>query len=80
MPIYEYKCRECGAVAEFFLRGASVDETLSCPNCGSQSLERLLSTPSLVKGEATAVPGTTCCGRTERCEMPPCSDGGVCRR
>jgi len=24
--------------------------------------------------------GGTCCGRTERCDKPPCSDDGVCKR
>jgi putative FmdB family regulatory protein len=24
--------------------------------------------------------GGTCCGRAERCEKPPCSDDGVCKR
>jgi len=24
--------------------------------------------------------GLTCCGRTERCEKPPCSDDGSCKR
>ena len=24
--------------------------------------------------------GKTCCGREERCDSPPCSDDGVCKR
>ena len=24
--------------------------------------------------------GGTCCGRTERCDKPPCSDDGICKR
>ena len=24
--------------------------------------------------------GGTCCGRTERCDKPPCSDDGTCKR
>ena len=79
MPIYEYKCQECGEVAEFLFHSFANGKTLSCPKCGSHNLDRLLSIPSLLKGEATA-PGTTCCGRTERCETPPCSNGDVCQR
>ena len=78
MPIYEYKCQECGEVSEIFLRSAD-GQVARCPNCGSHNLDRLLSIPSLLKGGATAS-GTTCCGRTERCETPPCSTEDICRR
>jgi len=79
MPIYEYKCQTCGQVAEFLVRSLSSSENLSCPSCGSQNLERLFSVPSLLK-EKTSSPGHTCCGRTERCETPPCSTDDRCRR
>jgi hypothetical protein len=25
-------------------------------------------------------PGSTCCGRSERCDTPPCSNDGKCQR
>ena len=50
-----------------------------CPNCGSQNLDRLISAPNLLRGRTTTS-GTTCCGRTERCEMPPCSTDERCWR
>lgn len=79
MPIYDFRCQECGAVSEFLLPSSSDNRTLACPDCGSQNLEKLLSAPSLLKG-SNKVSGTTCCGRTERCEAPPCSTGKQCRR
>lgn len=79
MPIYEYKCQECGKVSEFFFRTSSDSRTFTCPNCGSHNLDKLLSVPSLLKVEADAA-DTTCCGRTKRCETPPCSSEGKCRR
>jgi len=79
MPIYEYKCRSCGQVSEVLIHGfASVKKPL-CSNCGSDNLQRLLSVPSLLK-EKTNAQGTTCCGRTERCDKPPCSTGERCHR
>ena len=77
MPIYDFRCQECGRVSEIFLRGAS--HTARCPACGSDNMERLISASYMMKMDAAA-PGTTCCGRTERCEAPPCSTGDVCRR
>jgi len=79
MPIYQYKCWECGEVSEFLVAIQSDSATLACKSCGSSNLERLLSAPNLLKASANPQ-GTTCCGRNERCEMPPCSTEGVCRR
>ena len=79
MPIYEYMCRDCGRVSEFLVKTIPGGENQSCPHCGSEDMERLLSAPRLLK-ENTSVPGHTCCGRTERCEAPPCSSGEQCLR
>jgi putative FmdB family regulatory protein len=79
MPIYDFRCQECGKISEFLLSGSSDSRTLDCPGCGSQHLERLISAPSLLRDKANA-PGTTCCGRTERCETPPCSTDKGCHR
>lgn len=78
MPIYDFRCKECGKVSEIFLRDFH-SGAIRCPGCGSEHLEKLFSVPYVVRGEASA-PGTTCCGRTERCEAPPCSTDDVCRR
>jgi putative FmdB family regulatory protein len=40
MPIYEFQCRACGHGFETLVRGS---EQPSCPTCGSQDIERLLS-------------------------------------
>jgi putative FmdB family regulatory protein len=79
MPIYQYKCRECGEVSEFLVPSSSSSRTLVCSGCGSHNLDRLISAPRLLKGGGAAR-GTTCCGRIERCEKPPCSTDGGCRR
>jgi len=79
MPIYDFRCQKCGEVSEFLVPNSVDGGTLACPGCGSQNLERLISAPSLLRERANA-PGTTCCGREERCEKPPCSNGERCRR
>lgn len=78
MPIYDYKCQECGKVSEILFRGTS-DQAVHCPDCGSSSMERLISSSYVVK-VGSQESGKTCCGRNERCETPPCSTGGACRR
>ena len=77
MPIYDFKCQECGKVSEILLRNS--DQSVHCPDCGSENMEKLISASYMVKTDVSA-PGTTCCGRAERCETPPCSTGDVCRR
>jgi putative FmdB family regulatory protein len=78
MPIYDFRCQECGKVSEFLLPSSADSRTLACPGCGSQNLERLMSAPGLLRNPTNS--STTCCGRTERCETPPCSSGGKCTR
>jgi len=79
LPIYEYKCQTCGQVFEFLASNLSDRGTLACSNCGSHNLEKLFSVPNLLKSKAAA-PGSTCCGRTERCETPPCSTNDRCQK
>lgn len=40
MPLYEFECRGCRQSFEKLVRG---HEQPSCPSCGSQDIERLLS-------------------------------------
>ena len=42
MPFYSYQCAGCGTAFETLVRS---DETPSCPSCGSDKLERVLSAP-----------------------------------
>ena len=82
MPIYEYKCLDCGKVSDF-LEGVIQTETeKKCKYCGSKKLSRMLSVSnvSLSKNIIGSQGGNTCCGREERCEKPPCSDDSVCKR
>ena len=77
VPIYEFKCLDCSGVSEVFVR--SNEQVLTCPDCGSDNLEKLMSSSYVVRTTGQ-ISGTTCCGRSERCEAPPCSSGDTCRR
>lgn len=76
MPIYEYRCQNCGKRVEILLHTGG--ETPRCPNCGSTLLEKLFSAPYVMSGQR--LPGRTCCGREERCATRACSTGEECRR
>jgi putative FmdB family regulatory protein len=77
MPIYDYRCKECGIISELLLRNPNHD--VRCPGCGSADMERLVSASYTIQVGSKS-PGTTCCGRAERCEKPPCAGGETCRR
>ena len=78
MPIYEYRCLSCGKISGIFLR-SSESEDIECPMCGSENLEKLLPASYAIKMNSS-IPGRTCCGKMERCEILPCSGEGTCRR
>jgi putative FmdB family regulatory protein len=78
MPIYEYRCATCGARVEVLVR--STPATPLCPECGSRLTDKLFSTPHILSSQSRRAAGHTCCGREERCDTPPCSSGGTCRR
>ena len=43
MPIYEYRCQECRRISSFLLLNLSDPFFPVCKQCGSHSLERVLS-------------------------------------
>jgi putative FmdB family regulatory protein len=45
MPIFEYRCSDCGHELELLVRKTSVP--VRCPSCGGAKLERLLSLPAV---------------------------------
>lgn len=62
MPIYEYKCEDCGKKIET-LQAVGQGEPANCPFCGGASLVRVMSAAFTPKGK-TFDPGIrhTCCG------------------
>ena len=79
MPIYEYRCETCGDVSEYLV-GLGDDERIQCKVCGASGMARILSASSFTLQSPGRMLGRTCCGREERCEAPPCSGEGACRR
>ncbi|MFQ5875370.1 MAG: zinc ribbon domain-containing protein [Dehalococcoidia bacterium] len=43
MPIYEYRCQNCGEKFEKLVRSINGAEQVVCPGCQSESVERRLS-------------------------------------
>ena len=71
MPIYEFKCLDCNNTFEklFFKSDEKVD--LSCPECKSQSLGRVVSESNYAMGSGSGSKQTTVttksCGGSNKC-------------
>ena len=52
MPIYEYRCRQCGRKQSIFWRSLSAvnEANAQCERCGSKQLTRLMSRVRVVRG------------------------------
>ncbi len=50
MPIYEYRCRQCRKKFEH-IHLTGTEETVCCPHCQSQELDRLISRVRVMKSD-----------------------------
>ena len=55
MPIYEFKCRDCGRLSSVFASSISSPVDAACKHCGSRALERALSRFAYHKSEQTVL-------------------------
>jgi putative FmdB family regulatory protein len=71
MPIYEYKCDNCGNHYEQIRRMADADSALECPDCRSERVKRQLSSFATTSGGTSMAAAESPCGR-------PACGGGRC--
>ena len=50
MPIYEYRCEDCGKVFEQLVFASDADAPVECPECGKHNTKRQLSSFSCGSG------------------------------
>jgi putative FmdB family regulatory protein len=79
MPIYEYRCKDCGMESEHIVFGS--EDEIKCPKCGSSNMEKLMSATSSLTGSSPhKMPGpkdTGCCGSRPG-EAAGCAGPGSC--
>lgn len=56
MPLFEYRCAECGSTFEAIVLSQS---KVSCPHCESEELERLHSTFAVSSGSRSSSRATS---------------------
>jgi len=70
MALYEYRCRDCGAVSEILV--FSSDETPECRKCGSTNLEKLLSSFAVSMGSSRSSTSAASCPTGSCCTTGTC--------
>lgn len=66
MPIFEYKCSQCGFVNEVLVKSASAKGP-ACPECGEKKVEKQFSAFSAVVKEPSAA--------ASKCQACPSAGG-----
>lgn len=68
MPMYDYRCKNCGEVFEELVMSSSTpDEEITCPKCKENKAERLISAPMISTGSSSAgssSSSSSVCGRS----------------
>ncbi len=76
MPIFEYKCGNCGKTFET-LELPGQENNVKCTNCGSDNLKKLISAPFLPSSVGKpANDDIRCCGSTAGAKG--CTPGSCC--
>ena len=79
MPLFEFKCNDCGQFSELLILGQN--DNPECSACGSNRLEKQVSAHSSLSGTAgNVMPGlkdTACCGSVPG-QASGCAGPGSC--
>jgi len=70
MPLFEYRCSQCGYLFEHLVRRSS-DRPGACPKCGSGKVEKELSTFSAHQAPEAGLPSCA----SGRCSTSSCATG-----
>ncbi len=71
MPIYEYKCNQCGEESEILHKSMNI-EKVECPQCQSEEMERLISVPGAVMTKSSAPGPMPSCPNAQKCGNNTC--------
>ena len=74
MPIYEFRCVECGNIQEYILTSSSEEIELKCRECQAENMERVLSHVSYAMGSSGSKGSDSSPSVTNR----TCSPGQSC--
>ena len=71
MPIFEFRCLECGEIFEKLFMSSNEQWEMECPGCAGRSLERVVSRTSHVMSPGPA-------GNRPKITTKSCAPGSQC--
>ena len=73
MPIYEFRCEECGEEFEVLLKSRSEAGEVNCSRCGSQKVKRLMSVATPLVDSGGGNTDRPRVAETHRCDTGTCT-------
>lgn len=71
MPIYEFRCAECGEVFEKLFMNPGEETDFSCPNCSAYTIEKVVSATNYAMGVGAG-------GNEPKISTKACGSGNQC--
>ncbi len=73
MPLFEYRCKKCGAVTEVLVRRPADEDNVRCDACNSAKVAKMLSAAAVsVKHAPSCGLDAPCHGEESRCKSSMC--------
>lgn len=78
MPIFEYRCNDCGKKFEIFFKSMRESENVKCPECNSENIGKLFS--SFNSSSISTMSGNMqcCCGENRSYSNNSFCSSGMC--
>jgi len=73
MPVYDYRCTECGTLYDVYHKVREIQEDVICPSCQSHRHTKLMSVPGVAVSNSSASNSPSCA-----CDMGGECCGGSC--
>ncbi|MEW6172481.1 MAG: zinc ribbon domain-containing protein [Bacillota bacterium] len=70
MPVFEFRCLNCGKIFEKLFRDPKEEVAIECPDCHAQSFERVISKTNYLMGTGK--------GKKPKLTTKSCSPGSSC--
>jgi len=71
MPIFEFRCLECGSLFEKLFMNPEEQAEILCPRCNSPNFERVVSRTNYIMGVGKQ-------GKTPKLSSKDCGQGNSC--
>ncbi len=73
MPIFEFKCSDCGEFFEMLFMSGDDEKEIKCPKCSSCAVERVVSSTNYAMGQSSTSRQQKASAQTRNCSSGSCT-------